>query len=83
MLGTINQEVKFTSAPKSTTESPVLNLDMNFDPSSLFTVTRALAVEAGLNVAPLDSIVSLGGFNYISTTSEFKRPSKRQADLFR
>lgn len=83
MLGTINQDVKFTSAPKSTTDSPVLNLDMNFDPSSLFTLTRALAVEAGLNVSPLDSIVSLGGFHYLSTTSEVSQSSKRQANLFR
>jgi hypothetical protein len=83
MLGTINQDVKFTSAPKSTTQSPVLDLNMNFDPNSLFTVTRALAVEAGLDVAPLDSIVSLGGFHYLTTTSEVSTPSKRQASLFR
>ena len=83
MLGTINQDVKFTSAPKSITQSPVLDLNMNFDPESLFTVTRALAVEAGLDVAPLDSIVSLGGLHYLTTTSEASTPSKRQANLFR
>lgn len=83
MLGSIDQDVKFTSAPKSTTQSPVLDLNMNFDPASLFTVTRALAVEAGLDVAPLDSIVSLGGLHYLTTTSEASTPSKRQASLFR
>ncbi|CAA7259257.1 unnamed protein product [Cyclocybe aegerita] len=82
-LGSIEQEVTFNLAPKSTTESPSLNLDMNFDPSALFTVTRALAVEAGLDVAPLDSIVQIGGYQYLSTTSASKREiTERQSDLF-
>ncbi|KAJ3518119.1 hypothetical protein NLJ89_g70 [Agrocybe chaxingu] len=82
-LGSIEQEVTFNSAPKSTTESPLLNLDMNFDPSALFTVTRALAVEAGLDVAPLDSIVQIGGYQYLSTTSASKREiMERQSNLF-
>lgn len=41
---------------------------MNLDPASLFTVTRALAVEAGEDVAPLDGIVALGGYTYLMTT---------------
>ncbi|PPQ99716.1 hypothetical protein CVT24_009699 [Panaeolus cyanescens] len=80
-LGTIDQDVSFRTAPNSTTESPELDLNMNFDPNALFTVTRALAVEAGLDVAPLDAIVRLGGFHYLSTTNA-PVPSKRQADLF-
>ncbi|KDR75403.1 hypothetical protein GALMADRAFT_553913 [Galerina marginata CBS 339.88] len=81
-LGTINQEVSFINAPKSTTQSPSLNLDMNFDPPTLFTVTRALAVEAGLDVAPLDSIVELGGIHYLSI-SQSPSVAKRQANLFK
>ncbi|KAF9047294.1 hypothetical protein BJ165DRAFT_1464966 [Panaeolus papilionaceus] len=80
-LGTIDQETSFRSAPNSTTKSPELNLNMNFDPDALFTVTRALAVEAGLDAAPLDAIVQLGGFHYLSTTNA-PVPSKRQANLF-
>ncbi|KIM45161.1 hypothetical protein M413DRAFT_332807 [Hebeloma cylindrosporum] len=82
LLGSINEDVNFSSAPKSTTDSPTLNLDMNFDPDALFTVTRALAVEAGLDVAPLDSIVQLGGFHYLSA-SEATPVTKRQGTLFK
>lgn len=49
---------------------------MNFDPAALFTVTRALAVEAGLDPAPLDGIVQLGGIQYLMTTGQ--PPVKRQ-----
>ncbi|KAG6813669.1 hypothetical protein H0H92_008517 [Tricholoma furcatifolium] len=80
-LGTINADVNFTSAPNSTTESPTLNLDMNFDPAALFTVTRALAVEAGLDVAPLDAIVQLGGIQYLTITGDAPTSSRR-ANIF-
>lgn len=51
---------------------------MNFDPASLFTVTRALAVEAGLDVDPLDGIVQLGGIKYLSVTGN--PPSLKRRD---
>lgn len=80
-LGSISQVVDFTSLPKSTTPSPELNLDMNFNPAALFTLTRALAVEAGLNVAPLDQIVQLGGIQYLPIIQN-SPPSKRQDNIF-
>ncbi|KIK68835.1 hypothetical protein GYMLUDRAFT_34828 [Collybiopsis luxurians FD-317 M1] len=67
-LGTIQASINFSSDGKTNTTSPTLPLDMNFDPSSLFTVTRALAVEAGQNVEALDGIVALGGYSYLKTT---------------
>ena len=70
LLGNIESNVNFKSAPNSTTESPTLDLNMNFDPAALFTLTRALAVEAGLNVEPLDAVVRLGGIQYLSITGE-------------
>jgi hypothetical protein len=80
-LGTIDTTTDFVSAPKSTTQSPTLDLNMNFDPSALFTVTRALAVEAGLDVTPLDGIVQLGGIRYLSITNS--SPSvQRRANIF-
>ncbi|PPQ89568.1 hypothetical protein CVT25_012240 [Psilocybe cyanescens] len=83
LLGSIEQDISFESSPRSSTESPVLNFDLNFDPSSLFTVTRALAVEAGEDVAPLDSIVELGGFQYLPITQkESTQERKRQGNLF-
>lgn len=76
LLGSIHTNTDFLSAPHSTTESPILDLDMNFDPAALFTVTRALAVEAGLDPAPLDGIVQLGGIQYLSLGDQ--PPVKRQ-----
>ncbi|KAF9071074.1 hypothetical protein BDP27DRAFT_1419362 [Rhodocollybia butyracea] len=76
-LGTIQSSTNFSSAGKSNTTSPSLPLNMNFDPASLFTVTRALAVEAGEDVAPLDGIVALGGYTYLMTTGP---PVSTQSD---
>ncbi|KAG6854052.1 hypothetical protein C0991_011030 [Blastosporella zonata] len=80
-LGTIDSNVDFKSAPNSTTQSPTLDLNMNFDPAVLFTVTRALAVEAGLDVDPLDGIVALGGIKYLSITGDPPK-LKRRANVF-
>lgn len=84
-LGTIDEDTNFKTAPKSTTKSPELNLNMNFDPAALFTVTRALAVEAGLDAAPLDAIVKLGDIQYLQTTQPSIRRTlkERQASLFK
>ncbi|KAL0580357.1 hypothetical protein V5O48_000210 [Marasmius crinis-equi] len=80
-LGSIDTSTDFTSQPHSETTSPELNLNMNFDPASLFTVTRALAVEAGLDTRQLDGIVELGGYQYLKTTGP--EPSKeRRANIY-
>lgn len=76
-LGTINSTTKFANPGKSTTTSPGLDLDMNFDPATLFSVTRRLALEAGLDVAPLDSIVQLGGITYLPSAGTSASPIKR------
>ncbi|KAG6891741.1 hypothetical protein C0992_006161 [Termitomyces sp. T32_za158] len=81
LLGNIESNVNFKSAPNSTTESPTLDLNMNFDPATLFTVTRALAVEAGMDVDPLDAIVNLGGIKYLSITGEPPK-TQRRANIF-
>ncbi|THG95766.1 hypothetical protein EW026_g5950 [Hermanssonia centrifuga] len=60
-LGTIDTSTKFSSNGKSTTTSPDLDMNMNFDPVTLFTLNRALAVEGGESTAQLDGIVALGG----------------------
>ncbi|KAJ7497141.1 hypothetical protein FB451DRAFT_1457944 [Mycena latifolia] len=85
-LGTISSTTKFANPGKSTTTSPDLDLDMNFDPATLFSVTRRLALEAGLDVAPLDSIVDLGGITYLpaaaTSSSPIKRGVERRDNLF-
>jgi len=67
-LGTIEASSNFSSAGKSTTTSPNLDVDLNLDPAALFTVTRLCAVAAGLSTEQLDGIVELGGYTYLQTT---------------
>ena len=74
-LGSINQGVEFAAGGKKTSTSPALNLDMNLDPASIFSVTRALAVLAGLDTEQLDGIVQLGGYQYLQTTDDDSRNS--------
>ncbi len=64
-VGTINTDTDFHAEPKSTTTSPALNFNMNLEPSAIFTLTRNLAVEAGLDTAQLDGIVEIGGISYM------------------
>jgi hypothetical protein len=67
-LGSIKSTTKFTSASKSTIDSPDLDLDMNIDPSSIFSLLRALAVEGGLSTDQIDGIMQLGGISRVQTT---------------
>ena len=50
---------------------------MNLDPATLFSLTRALAVDAGLGTDQLDGIVTLGGYTYVTTTDQDDPPSRR------
>ena len=68
-LGTIDMPVTFSSKGNSTTDSPNLDLNMNMDPASLFTVTRILAQEAGESTEQLDAIVALGGYTYLNNVT--------------
>ena len=67
--------MEFAAGGKKTSTSPALNLDMNLDPASIFSVTRALAVLAGLDTEQLDGIVQLGGYQYLQTTDDDSRNS--------
>ncbi|KAI0354382.1 hypothetical protein OH77DRAFT_1404952 [Trametes cingulata] len=75
-LGTIQTPTDFKSPGKSTSSSPALDLDMNMDPQSLFTVTRLLAEQAGLGTEQLDAIVALGGYHYLDVDGQSKREVK-------
>lgn len=77
-LGNIATTTNFTSAGKSTTTSPQLAFNLNFDPAALFTLTRVLAVEAGEDTTQLDGIVQLGGYSYITATTADAPPSRRE-----
>lgn len=77
-LGSISMATNFSSAGKDNTTSPNLNLDLNLAPEPLFTVTRRLAVEAGLDTEQLDGIIQLGGYLYLDT-SGFPDTAKRSS----
>jgi hypothetical protein len=68
-LGSISSSDTWNAQGKATTNSPQLNMDMNMDPSALFTVTKVLANKAGLDTRQIDGIVALGGYNYLPTTN--------------
>ena len=81
-LGTIDQSVTFVSAGNSTTDSPDVNIDINMEPEALFTVTRILAGEAGLNTDQIDAIVELGGYHYVADVNGGKKREIKE-NLFR
>ena len=77
-LGTIATATNFTAAGKMSSTSPTLDLNLNFDPPSLFTLTRVLAVDAGEDTTQLDGIVALGGYKYVSATNADAPPTNRR-----
>ncbi|KAF8557967.1 hypothetical protein OG21DRAFT_1504634 [Imleria badia] len=81
-LGTIETATNFSAAGKSTTASPPLDLNMNFNPPTLFTLTRVLAVQAGLDPAPLDGIVALGGYSYVTATNADSTAVRRRSNIY-
>ncbi|KAH8119480.1 hypothetical protein DFH11DRAFT_1722990 [Phellopilus nigrolimitatus] len=78
-LGSINQTVPFPANGKTTSTSPALDLDMNLDLPSIFSLLRKLAVDAGLDTEQLDGIVALGGYKYVQTTDEDGPSSPKRA----
>lgn len=78
-LGTIQAATNFPASGLSTTTSPVLELNLNFDHPTLFTLLRRLAVQAGEATDQIDQIVALGGIQYVPSTDAdgAKLPHKR------
>lgn len=81
-LGKIASNTSFTTAGNRNTTSPSLDLDLNFDPSALLTLTRRLAVEAGESTAQLDGITAIGGYKYLDSTDTDSTPATKR-DLAR
>ncbi|EIW82896.1 hypothetical protein CONPUDRAFT_101346 [Coniophora puteana RWD-64-598 SS2] len=79
-LGSIETTTNFSAGGKATTKSPDLDLNMNFDPPTLFTLTRVLAVLAGEDPTPLDGIVQLGGYSYVTATDADSHPANSRRD---
>ena len=67
VLGTITSNDAFTSDGKATTTSPELDLDMNLQPSVIFSLLRALAVDQGMDTDQIDGIMQIGGIQPVQT----------------
>ncbi|KAF8586733.1 hypothetical protein K439DRAFT_1631457 [Ramaria rubella] len=86
-LGTIQTTTNFPANGHSTTTSPTLDLDMNLDPPTIFTLLRRLAVQAGQSTDQLDEIVSIGGIQYVASTDQdggkvVQRRHEKRANIF-
>jgi hypothetical protein len=77
-LGQIETATNFAAPGKKVTTSPPLDLAMNLDPTALFSLTRALAVKAGLDPTPLDGIVQLGGIKYLDMGPQARQLSNHR-----
>ncbi|GAA5897781.1 hypothetical protein JCM8208_000260 [Rhodotorula glutinis] len=53
---------------RANTDSQTLPFDLNLYPPDIFSLLRALAVDAGLGTEQLDGIVALGGYAYVPTS---------------
>ena len=75
----IDTDLDFSAAGKAVTPSPNIPLHLNLYPPDMFALVRALALQAGEDVRPLDGIVGIGGYTYSKTTNanSDRRPSKR------
>lgn len=63
-VGSIVVDTDFTSLGHIGTTSPDLAFNLNLYPPTIFALLRALVVSTGLDPAPLDAIVALGGYIY-------------------
>lgn len=79
-LGTIETSTNFPAAGHSTTTSPTLDLNLNFDPPTIFTLVRRLAVQAGEGTDQFDQIVALGGYTYVPSTNDDGTPIHRRQE---
>lgn len=59
-----------------------MDFEMNMDPRALLSVTRRLAVEAGLDTGPLDGIVKVGGIEYLDGDGKGKRGVLPRANIY-
>jgi hypothetical protein len=76
-LGSIDQEVDFPVSGKATARSPRLDLNMNLDPAQIFTLTIALAKEAGLrtdqvSIEHLDTLSALISFDRLKPSCDWE-----------
>ncbi|GAA5951249.1 hypothetical protein JCM3765_002422 [Sporobolomyces pararoseus] len=82
-VGSIITDTNFPAAGKARSDSPNLPFNLNLYPPDIFSLLRALAVDAGLPTEQIDGIVALGGYQYVPTaaTASAQQARKRSLDI--
>ncbi|KAE8229507.1 hypothetical protein CF326_g5523 [Tilletia indica] len=78
----INTDLNFEASGKSVSGSPPIPIQLNLNPPDIFALLRALVVQSGQDVRPLDAITNLAGYTLSATTdaNNGPRPSSRSVD---
>ncbi|KAL9935874.1 hypothetical protein V8E36_005451 [Tilletia maclaganii] len=82
-LADIETSLDFAATGKSVSGSPPIPTLLNLNPPDIFALVRALAVQSGQDVAPIDAIVQLAGYQLspVTDANTGTRPaSKRSVD---
>lgn len=61
-IGAINQNTELNALGKSASISPPMGFGLNLYPPVVFSLLRQLVVDSGMDPAPLDGIVQIGGY---------------------
>ncbi|GAA6027071.1 hypothetical protein JCM8097_006088 [Rhodosporidiobolus ruineniae] len=78
-VGSIVTDTNFQAQGKANSDSPTLPFNLNLYPPDIFSLLRALAVDAGLATEQIDGIVALGGYEYVATTPNPASSRRRRA----
>ncbi|KAK0542857.1 hypothetical protein OC846_006614, partial [Tilletia horrida] len=75
----INTDLDFLANGKSVTGSPAIPILLNLNPPDIFALLRALAIQSGQDVGPIDAIVNLAGYKLspVTDANTGPRPSSR------
>ncbi|KAK0557527.1 hypothetical protein OC844_005558 [Tilletia horrida] len=81
----INTGLDFVANGKSVTGSPEIPIVLNLNPPDIFALLRALVVQSGEDVRPLDAIVDIAGYQLSEVTdaNTGPRPAKRAVNAER
>ncbi|GAA5914535.1 uncharacterized protein JCM6883_003197 [Sporobolomyces salmoneus] len=80
-VGSIITPTDFPASGRARTDSPNLPFNLNLYPPDIFSLLRALAVDAGLPTEQIDGIVALGGYEYVPTAATASAQSARKRSL--
>ncbi|KAK0522484.1 hypothetical protein OC834_006266 [Tilletia horrida] len=78
----IDTSLNFPAAGKSVTGSPAIPILLNLNPPDIFALLRALAVQSGEDVSPLDAIIAIAGYQLAPVTdaNTGPRPASKRSN---